>query len=207
MMKFFLPLLSLLLAPAAVDARAKTDVVSFITTALGKCGNAETGIYNTNCVLGEIAKNPFGLSSQELGGIVTACHSASFEDIALCVEERLIANTVTDALSMCGNPATNVYNTACVQGELMRQPVLIDRDDLESLISACAVNRSFGNCALNHFLGNGPADSGTDDFIDVSADDDDLKGSDANAATSVSTGLFLVDALVGLSFAGFMLLA
>ena len=124
---------------------------------------------------------------------------------------------------MCGNPATGVYNPTCLQGELARQPILIDRDELESLISACAVNRSFGDCALDHFLGNGPAEVGTDDVIDVSADDDDddtatatngdvdplppLEDSDANAANSISTGLPLVDALVGLSFAGFMLLA
>ena len=207
MMKFFpLTLLSLLMVPAAVDAQA-TDVASFITTALGKCGNAETGAYNQICMQAEIEMNPFDLSSQYLGGIVTSCQSDSYEKIALCVEGTLIAITVTDALSMCGNPATNVYNTACVQGELMRQPILIDRDELDSLISACAVNRSFGDCALNHFLSDGPADSGTDDFIDVSADDDDLEDSDANTANSMSTGLLLVDALVGLSFAGFMLLA
>ena len=221
-MKFFLPLLSLLVLqiPAAVDAQ--TDVASFIMTALGNCGNAETGAYNSICVQGEIAKNPFDLDSQELGGIVTSCHNDSFEKIATCVEGKLIAITVTDALSMCGNPATGVYNPTCLQGELARQPILIDRDELESLISACAVNRSFGDCALDHFLGNGPAEAGTDDVIDVSADDDDdaatanngdvdplppLEDFESNAANSVSTGLLLVDALVGLSFAGFMLLS
>ena len=219
-MKFFLPLLSLLVLPAAVDAQ--TDVASFITTALGNCGNAETGAYNSICVQGEIAKNPFDLDSQELGGIVTSCHNDSFEKIATCVEGKLIAITVTDALSMCGNPATGVYNPTCLQGELARQPILIDQDELESLISACAVNRSFGDCALDHFLGNGPADVGTDDVIDVSADNDDetatatnadvdplppLEDSDANTANSISTGSLLVDALFGLSFAVFVILA
>ena len=217
-MKFFLPLLSLLMLPAAVDAQ--TDVASFITTALSNCGNVETGAYNPTCVQGEIAKNPFDLDSQELGGIVASCHNGSFEEIAVCVEGKLIAITVTDALSMCGNPATGVYNPTCLQGELARQPILIDRDELESLISACAVNRSFGDCALDHFLGNGSADFGTDDVIDVSADDDDdtatngdmdplppVEDSGTNGANSVSAGLLLADALVGLSLVYSLLLA
>ena len=219
-MKFFLPFLSLVMLSAAVDAQ--TDVASFITTALGNCGNAETGAYNPTCVQGEIAKNPFDLDSQDLGGVVTSCHDDSFEEIAICVEGKLIAVTVTHALSLCGNPATGVYNPTCLQGELARQPILIDRDELESLILACAVNRSFEDCALDHFLGNGPADVGTDDVIDVSPDDDDnttnnsdmdplpplppLEDSGASAANSLSTGLLLVDALVGLSFACCMVL-
>ena len=247
MMKFFLTLLSLLMVglPAAVDAQA-TDVASFITTALGKCGNAETGAYNQICMQAEIEMNPFDLSSQYLGGIVASCQDDSYEKIALCVEGTLIAITVTDALSMCGNPATGVYNSMCLQGQLGSQSILIDRNELDSLFSACAVNRSFGDCALNHFLSDGSADSGIDDLIDVSEDEEDaatngdmdplppreddpedapedvpedsatngdtgplppvLHDSDANAANSMSTGLLLVDALVGLSFAGFMLL-
>ena len=84
------------------------------------------------------------------------------------------------------------------------------------------MNRSFGDCALDHFLGNGPADVGTDDVIDVSTDNDDetatatnadvdplppLEDSDANTANSISTGSLLVDALFGLSFAVLVLLA
>mmetsp|Transcript_10592 Transcript_10592/g.29788 ORF Transcript_10592/g.29788 Transcript_10592/m.29788 type:complete len:258 (-) Transcript_10592:933-1706(-) len=185
-----LPLLLLLLL-TTVDAQTSTDVASFVEAALGKCGSPETGAYNPACLQGEIAKNPFDLDPQELGIAIASCGGgSSFEDVASCAQGQLIASAVTDALGECGNPETGVYNLICLQGELAKQPIIIDQEELNNLMSACAVNKYFGDCAQKHILHSGTKTDDSNGAVD-DANEDTANGagdSDGSDSGSMANG-------------------